>query len=171
MYHFHKKNVFIKINPLLILKKRSSIVLFCAIMALCSCDSIKKIATTTDTPAPTVHFIKNETLANVLAQAKVQKKLVFVDVYTTWCLPCKIMDEEVFSKKQMIDYLNDNFISYKVDAEKGTGGAVALMYEVEAYPTMLFLDEKGTVLQKREGAGTVEDVRNMGERAKAQANK
>lgn len=153
------------------MKKLSYLLLLGTIMTLFSCDSIKKMTTNTPANMPTVHFIKNETLANVLAQAKIQKKLVFVDVYTTWCLPCKIMDEEVFSKKQTIDYLNDNFISYKVDAEKGTGGAVALMYEVEAYPTMLFLDEKGTVLQKREGACTTEDLHNMGERAKTQAKK
>jgi thioredoxin 1 len=116
-----------------------------------------------------VKFIKNETLANVLAQAKAQKKLVFVDVYTTWCLPCKVMDQEVFSQSATISYLNDNFIAYKVDAEKGTGGTVSLMYEVEAYPTLLFLDEKGTVLQKREGGATPDQLYSMGERAKAQA--
>jgi thioredoxin 1 len=131
------------------------------------CSLSKKI---TKTAAPTgVKFIKNETLSNVLAQAKAQNKLVFMDVYTTWCLPCKVMDQEVFSQPATSKYLNENFIAYKVDAEKGTGGAVSLMYEVEAYPTLLFLDAKGTVLQKREGGATSDQLYDMGERAKAQA--
>jgi thioredoxin 1 len=153
-------------KPPFIVKQLSLLLLICIATLQFGCGLSKKVTKNTHIG---VKFIKNETLANVLAQAKAQKKLVFVDVYTTWCLPCKVMDQEVFTQPSTISYLNDNFIAYKVDAEKGTGGAVSLMYEVEAYPTLLFLDEKGTVLQKREGGATPDQLYNMGERAKAQA--
>ena len=34
-----------------------------------------------------------------LAQAKAEDKLVFMDCYTSWCGPCKVMTEEVFPQK------------------------------------------------------------------------
>ena len=42
-----------------------------------------------------VNFEK-ESWSNTLAKAKAENKIVFVDAYTTWCGPCKMMDAKTF---------------------------------------------------------------------------
>ena len=80
-----------------------------------------------------------------------QGKPIFIDIYTTWCGPCKKMDREVFSVDEVGDYFNDHFINYKVDAERGEGIGIARSYRVTAYPTMLFLDAEGQVQHTMRG--------------------
>ena len=58
---------------------------------------------------------------SILNKAKAQKKLIYVDIYTTWCTPCKKMDSEVFTNSNVGKIFNDNFINYKIDGEKGEG--------------------------------------------------
>lgn len=134
------------------------------------CGSSKK---TTKTKKPTsnskVDFVDSNTLSAVLDKAATKDKVVFVDFYTTWCLPCKLMDEEVFTDNTTASYLNKNFLSYKVDAEKGNGPNLALVYNVSVYPTLLFLDEKGRVLERKEGAAFYSELKEMGDRAIAAA--
>ena len=61
------------------------------------------------------------TLNEVLAKAKVENKLVFIDVYTTWCGPCKQVAAEVFPNKLLGSFYNEIFINYKLDAESPEG--------------------------------------------------
>ena len=56
---------------------------------------------------------------DVLAEAKLQRKLIFVDVYADWCGPCKMLDRDVFSDKTVGKKFNSYFVNYKADAEKG----------------------------------------------------
>ncbi len=93
------------------------------------------------------------TFAEVLTKAKKEKKIVFMDVYTTWCGPCKMMAAQLFPTKEAGDLYNKNFINYKIDAEKGEGIEIAAKYKVEGYPTNLFLDADGKVLYRVMGAG------------------
>lgn len=88
---------------------------------------------------------------NVLMQAKNQKKLIFVDIYTTWCGPCKEMDKKTFTESAVGDKFNTKFINYKVDAEKGFGITLAKRYKVTSYPTCLFVDPSENLIYKQEG--------------------
>lgn len=114
---------------------------------------------------PGVHFTDSKTLSALLDQAEIENKLVFVDFYTTWCLPCRLMDEEVFPDQRVGDFMNENFINYKVNAEKDNGVNLAFVYEVSAYPTLLFLDAKGRVIEKKIGAAFHDELLTMAERA------
>lgn len=80
------------------------------------------------------------TWKEVVAKAKKEKRLVYVDVYTTWCGPCKMMAKEIFPQKEAGDKYNTHFINYKIDAEKGEGIAFAEKYKVNGYPTNLYID-------------------------------
>lgn len=62
------------------------------------------------------------------------------------------MDKDVFTHQATADIINKDFISYKVNAEKNNGPIIAFNYDVVAYPTLLFLDTQGNVLERREGA-------------------
>ena len=89
------------------------------------------------------------TWAEVKSQAAKEKKLIFVDVYTEWCGPCKKMAKEVFPLKSVGNYYNANFVNYKIDAEKGEGIEIAKKYGVASYPTYLYLDENGKLLHRK----------------------
>ncbi|WP_081643209.1 thioredoxin fold domain-containing protein [Sphingobacterium paucimobilis] len=75
-----------------------------------------------------------------LTAARKNNKLIFIDFYTTWCGPCKTMDKEVFTDGAVSTYMNENFLTVKIDAEKGEGIALAKQYKVRAYPTFVVLD-------------------------------
>lgn len=91
-----------------------------------------------------------------LAKAKETGRPVFVDVYTTWCGPCKRMSNDVFPQKSVGDVYNANFVCYKLDAEKGEGPALSEKYTVKGYPTYLFLRADGTVFYRFMGSCAAE---------------
>ncbi|MCU0467000.1 MAG: thioredoxin family protein [Arcicella sp.] len=102
-----------------------------------------------------IKFFKG-TWAEVQAEAQKQHKLIYVDVFTTWCGPCKMMEKNVFPNSAVGKLFNDHFINYQLDAEKGEGPELAKKYSVQGFPTSLFLNESGEVLHKILGALTVE---------------
>lgn len=87
----------------------------------------------------------------VLNEAQQQQKMVFVDVYTEWCGPCKYMDRAVFTDADVARKYAAHFIAYKLDAEKGEGVELARRYNVGAYPTFLFLNSGGYLVHKVTG--------------------
>ena len=87
--------------------------------------------------------------------AKQQKKMVFVDVCTSWCGPCRWMSEEVLQTPEAAKYFDNYFVCFKIDAEKGEGVAFADKYDVHAYPTFLMILPDGTLRHKIVGADTL----------------
>lgn len=98
------------------------------------------------TPQDTLQFWQNKSWSEVLALAKKEQKIVFVDVYTTWCGPCMKMNKTVFKDVAVVQYMNENFINVKIDAEKGEGKEIAQKYQVGCYPTFLFVHQEGNLL-------------------------
>lgn len=84
-------------------------------------------------------------LDKALEKAKTEKKLVFVDMYTSWCMPCKYMANMIFPKVEMGEYLNPRFVCLKINAEEGEGVDIAKRYEIAAFPTFLILNTGGEV--------------------------
>ena len=83
--------------------------------------------------------------------AKREHKLVFVDFYTDWCKPCKIMSQDVFPQKQVGDFLNAKFVCLKVNAEK-EGRELAKAFNVTVYPTFIAVDSDGKLRADLKGA-------------------
>lgn len=92
------------------------------------------------------------TWKETLAKAKKENKLIFVDIYTTWCGPCKMMAKDVFPLKAVSEKFNSSFINFKTDAEKGEGIEIAKTYKVNAYPTYLFVNGDGVLYYTTLGA-------------------
>ncbi len=73
-------------------------------------------------------------------QAREEDKLIFMDVYATWCGPCKMLKLNTFSTESAGDFFNQNFINLSIDGEKGHGIKIARTYGVEAYPSLFIID-------------------------------
>ncbi len=86
---------------------------------------------------------------DALAAAQQKKLPLFVDVCTDWCAPCKRMEQEIFILPEVGEFYNQHFISFRLNAEKGEGPALAKKYGVSAYPTWLYLDANGTLRSRR----------------------
>lgn len=83
-----------------------------------------------------------------LKKAKDQGKLLFMDCYTTWCGPCKMMSNQVFKQKFIGDFFNQNLVSLKMDMEKGEGIDLQKKFDVNAFPTMFLLNGDGNIIYK-----------------------
>ena len=92
------------------------------------------------------------TYREALEKAKAEKKLVFMDCYTSWCGPCKIMTRDIFPQKEAGDFFNPRFVCVKYDMEKGEGSELAKQYGVRSYPTFLLIRPDGTVQHRVVGS-------------------
>lgn len=83
---------------------------------------------------------------DVLKKAKKENKRILVDVYTSWCGPCKMMAKNVFSQKEVGDYYNRNFVCLKLDAEKEKEHPFFEKYQAGGYPSLFWLDAEGKLI-------------------------
>jgi thiol:disulfide interchange protein len=111
-----------------------------------------------------MHFNKG-TWSEAQTLAKKEGKLIFVDVYTVWCRPCKMMEESTFTDPKVGKYFNAKFINFRLDAEQGEGVALASKYNVQAVPNLLFIDEAGDLVHRAEGYLSSEELLKAAEMA------
>ena len=100
-----------------------------------------------------IRFLEGEKWEKVLELATREGKCIFMDCYTSWCGPCKALAKDVFTRRDVGDFFNANFINVKYDMEKGEGKALRKRYQehIIGYPTLLLLDEGGDVLHRMAG--------------------
>lgn len=106
---------------------------------------------------------------DVVAKAKKENKLIFLDCYTTWCGPCRMMSTQIFPQKKVGDFYNANFINAKVqldttdkdnDYVKGwykDGHDLAEKYSVRAYPTYLIFNSDGEIIHRFVGSSGADE--------------
>ncbi|MDH3650471.1 MAG: DUF255 domain-containing protein [Saprospiraceae bacterium] len=110
---------------------------------------------------PPVEGIQWLTWEDAVKANGVNKKKLFVDVYTDWCGWCKVMDRKTFSDPAIVEYMNEHFYAVKLDAEQkepimwndkefkwvksGRNGVHTLAYSLldgkMSYPSFVFLTE------------------------------
>jgi thioredoxin-related protein len=84
-------------------------------------------------------------------------KPVVIDFYTSWCRWCKVMEKETFSDEGVASYLDEHFISIRLDAEQKTGdlkyggrtyspAQLARKFRVRGYPAIAYLDSSGELV-------------------------
>ncbi len=112
--------------------------------------------------------VKWLTLDEALALQKVIPKPIFMDVYTDWCGPCKMLDKNTFHEKAFVDEISANYYAVKFNAEgksevnykgkkytnptfvegkSGRNGTheFTTFLQVRGYPTMYVIDAKGEI--------------------------
>ena len=104
----------------------------------------------------------------VEAQAVAPKKIM-MDVYTSWCGPCKMLDKNTFQNPDVVAFVNENFYAVKFNAEgnkdinfknqvfsnpnydanrngRNAQHELAGALKITAYPTIVFFNENGETL-------------------------
>ena len=101
---------------------------------------------------------------SVLKKAQAEDKLVFLDVYASWCGPCKMLKAKTFPDSNVGEFFNQNFVNYAVDAEKGEGVKLAKRYNVRGYPTLLFINGDGEVVSRTAGYHSPDELIEVGKK-------
>ncbi len=111
--------------------------------------------------------VKWMTMEEAIAQSKIHKKKIFIDVYTDWCGWCKRMEKTTFQTDEVAKILNEDYYPVKFNAEQkapitfngkvykyvqsGRKGyhefAAYLLDNQFSYPTVVFLDENLKTIQ------------------------
>lgn len=115
-------------------------------------------------PAQGIDFFKGS-WQEALEEAQKQDKIIFVDAYAEWCGPCKRMARQVFPNPEVGRFYNQHFINVKMDMEKGEGPTFGKKYPVSAYPTLMYIDYTGELVQQVRGAQQVESFIQLGKKA------
>lgn len=110
-----------------------------------------------------IKFEQGLSWENVRIKAKEENKYIFMDCYATWCGPCKTMDRDVYPNDSVGNFINNKFISVKVqmDTNKNDNDmvkssyadahAILLEYKINAFPTFLFFSPDGKLVHRYEG--------------------
>jgi thioredoxin 1 len=99
------------------------------------------------------------TFEKAIKKAKSTGKLIFIDVHTSWCGPCKEMAATTFQDSEVGSLFNKRFINLKIDAEEDNDGPlISKAYTVSAYPTLLFVNGEGKLVRKLIGKQSKEKL-------------
>lgn len=84
------------------------------------------------------------TFDEAVAKAKAEKKLIFIDFWTTWCGWCKKLDKETYMDDSVLLTMKD-IICVSIDAESKDGAPIAKKYSITGFPTMVVLESDGSL--------------------------
>ena len=111
-----------------------------------------------------IHFASGS-WQEILDRARAEDKIVFVDAFTTWCSPYKMMSSTVFTEAAVGNLYNEHFINVKMDMEQGEGRRLAERYQVDAFPSLLFVDGRGKVVHRAVGFHNIPEFIELGRTA------
>ncbi|HKW00525.1 MAG TPA: thioredoxin family protein [Vicinamibacterales bacterium] len=97
-------------------------------------------------PRTKAPFAWSHRFDEALSAAKSSGKKVFVDFETTWCGPCKSMDDWIWTDTDVAALLNAGYVGVKLDGDIEKD--LVKRFNVIGYPTMLVLDASGKELKK-----------------------
>jgi thioredoxin-related protein len=135
------------------------------------------LSTQAQTAVKGIKFERNLTWKQVMEMAHRDGKYIFVDLYATWCIPCKKMDKEVYVDDSVGIVMNHKFVSIKVqmDTTESDPGIIKNWYQtaadfnkkfnIEAYPTFLFFDPTGNLIYRDFGYKTKQQLIELSGRA------
>jgi thioredoxin-related protein len=108
-----------------------------------------------------VKFIEVTTLEEMESarkQASDQMRMLFVDVYATWCGPCKMMDQQVYTDPAVAEFMNEHFVNVRLDGECDYGREYVAEQKLEGYPTMYIFNDDGERISKIVGFTPAEEL-------------
>ena len=121
------------------------------------------------------------TMDEALAAQEKEPRKIIMDVYTVWCGPCKLLDKNTFGDQSVANFINENYYPVKFNAEgpdeityqdftytnpnyqparKGRNAThfFADALKLRGYPSIVFFDENGTIIQAVPGYKTPQEL-------------
>ena len=83
-------------------------------------------------------------------RAQTEGKMLLVDFYATWCVPCQWMDETTFADPAIVHKMNTDYVSVKINIDDFDGYALKELYGVKVLPTVIIIDNDGKVVDRVE---------------------
>lgn len=121
-------------------------------------------------------------LEEAVALQKETPKKIMMDVYTSWCGPCKMLDRNTFRNKDVVDFVNKNYYAVKFNAEgneavsfkgqtysnpgynpelakrRNSAHELSRYLKIQAFPTIVFFDEEANVIFPLKGYKTPKQI-------------
>lgn len=107
--------------------------------------------------------------SQIKEKAKKENKFIFVDLFTTWCGPCKYMSASVFPQTKVGDFFNSKFVNAKIQMDKTDKDSEEVKawyeeaerfgkdYKIAAYPTFLIFNPQGELVHRMVGGGDADE--------------
>lgn len=116
-----------------------------------------------------VHWVSYN---DALKKAKESNRLIFVSLYADWCIPCRVMEANVFTDPDVATLLNTRFIPVHLNAESkdsitcdGKVKTVERCYfdvwNLSAVPSFVLIAPKGLSILTLTDSMSAEDLRFM----------
>jgi thioredoxin-related protein len=127
-----------------------------------------------------INKIEWKSVEEVAELQKKEPRKVLMDIYTTWCGPCKMMMRNTFTNKNVIEYINNHFYAIKFNAEGGENVSFkgttytnpnyvagsgrkpqhqfAQALGVNSYPTIIYMNEEMDVIAPIKGYQTPNQI-------------
>lgn len=89
-----------------------------------------------------LQFRNFATFSAAVAEASRLKRPIFLDLFATWCVPCKRLEQSTFSHP-LIYKLLDKYLVVRFDIDQPEGKMLVKTYQVKRFPATLMLDSAG----------------------------
>jgi thioredoxin-related protein len=85
----------------------------------------------------------DSTYEEALQHAKKDNKLLFIFLYDLECSHCENMRKNVLTQAKVYDFLNQNFVNFKLDSKSEKGIQFIQKNKIPSFPAFLFRDSAG----------------------------
>jgi thioredoxin-related protein len=153
-------------------------VLFVVSLILSSCQSGSKSDVGVEPLEVTEAGLNWYAIDDLDKMKNIEDKKILIDMYTSWCGWCKVMDKKTFTDPNVVKLLNEKFVLIKFNAERrepvtfqgenyewlntGRKGvnklAMKMMSGRLGYPTLVYLDGNLNQIKSSPGYKTPEEL-------------
>lgn len=95
---------------------------------------------------------------DALKLQKKSNKIIMIDVVRTGCHYCEDMDKKVFQNAAMTKWLDERFISVKMNLDKEK---LPLGIKVNFTPTFYFINAESEIVKTVPGSWSIEDFKDL----------